>query len=199
MRRRRIVRRRRTRVPRMLKRMNVHHFKRTFTLTPINSATSPVFGGYAFTLSQLPNASEFQNLYDQYRINKILIRFVPNRSESNVQTGTTAGIAQFNTILDYNDATAPTTLNELYEYANWRMTRGISIHKRLFTPASVDFVSGVGGAASGSNPTWKQWLSTSADGIQHFGLKYGLGATAAAQDIIITPYVTVFFSCKFTK
>lgn len=184
------MRRRTYRSKRSLK---IHHFRRTFQGGAIFSAAAAnTLGAYSFTFNQLPNFAEFQSLYDCYRINKIVIKFVPNDNVS--QVGAAGYIANFNTVLDFNDATVPANLNQLLEYGNWRMTRGTKIHTRIFTPASLDTVSG-----TSTNPTYKQWLSTADAAIPHFGLKYCAEGTAAAGDLYWVPYVTMYFSCKAVK
>lgn len=193
-RRRRIIRR-----PRLSRRaLSVHHFKRTFTLGQISSSSAgPQFFGYSFRLDQLPNYTEFTNLFDQYRINKIVMKFVPNHNSSDV--GVTAmNIPNFHTLLDYNDATAPASLNSMYEYANWRMSRGTSLHTRVFRPATIDYVNATAGANAG-NPSWKQWLSTASPSIEHYGLKCGIEISQATYDITWTPYISVYLSCKSVK
>lgn len=197
---RRPVYRRRLRTSRRprLSSLKVHHFRRTFTLTQLGSSNAgAVLGGYNFTLSQLPNYTEFTNLFDSYRINKILVKFIPSHNSSDVGAGGQY-IPNFHTILDYNDSTAPASLNAMYEYQNWRMSRGVSAHKRIWTPASLDSVATTAGVAS-SNPTYKQWISTSSADIPHYGLKYGIEPSVALNDIVWSVYVTMYFSCKSVK
>ena len=192
MRRRRIIRR-----PR-LSSLKTYHFKRTFTLPFIQSQTTTVFGAYAFSFNDLPNSSEFSALFDQYRVNKLVIKFVPNHNSSEV--GSTKALMEFNSVLDFNDQTAPTALNQLYEYANWRMTRGNAIHTRVFTPAVLSLVSTTSPTNyQGDQSKWKQWLATSQLDVEHYGIKYAIGATQAAGDMYFTPYVTAYFSCKSVK
>lgn len=193
-RRRRIMRR-----PRLTKRaLLTHHFKRTFTLGTVSaSAAGPVFGATTFNLAQLPNSTEFTNLFDMYRINKVVIKFVPNHNSSDLATAN-QNIPNFHSILDYTDATAPASLSSMYEYANWKMSRGTSIHKRVFTPASLDFVNATAGANAG-NPTWKQWISTTAPTIEHYAIKYALEQAVINAAVEFVPYVTMYFSCKSVK
>lgn len=188
---------RRMRRPGLSKRaLSVHHFKRTFVGTPISSQTTTLYGGYVLTFDQLPNYTEFTNLFDLYRINKVLIKFIPNQSESSV--GAAKAIPEFFSCIDFTDGTAPTSINQILEYANMKITRGIYTHKRTYTPSTVDYVNATAGANAG-NPTWKQWLSTSSSSVSMYGLKYAAGPTAAAGDVFWTPYVTMYFSCKSTK
>lgn len=195
------LRRRTTRVSRMRLRgliSKVHHFKRTFTLTPLASSTATSYGAYNFQFQELPNYTEFQNLYDCYRINKIVMKFVPNHNSS--EFGSTKAMCEFNSVLDFNDVTVPTALTQLYEYQNWRMTRGNRIHTRMWTPSVLTVISTTSATNYiGDAPKYKQWLNTSQADIEHYGLKYAFGATNAAGDVYFTPYITVYFSCKSVK
>lgn len=193
---RRMMRRRTLRRPLMRRAMKVHHFRRTFKASNIASTTTGVLGGYSFSLDQLPNYTEFTNLFDQYRINKIVVKFIPNHNSSDVSVGTQV-ISNFNTVIDPTDATAPTSGAELYEYQNWRLTRGISAHTRVFTPASLDVVATA--TTASANPTWKQWLATSSPDVKHYGLKYYAEPSNANGDTYWFPYITMYFSCKSTK
>lgn len=194
---RRMMRRPRRTLPRRA--LKVHHFKRTFTLTPIASSTlANTFQGYSFNLTQLPNFSEFTTLYDAYRFNKILVRFVPNANSADVGTATQQ-IPNFHSVIDYNDATTPATLNSLYEYSTWKMSRGTRIHQRIWRPATLDSVDTGAGAVSSSNSQWRQWINTGNANVNHYGLKICAEQGAAVDGIDWVPYVTVYLSCKSVK
>lgn len=209
-RRRRVTRRRTTlrRRPRMLRRrpiyrrrssLRVHHFKRTFSLTPIQGAITDQLGAQTFRFDQLPNYTEFTELFDCYRINKIVVKFVPTANSSNVGEATTNPLTQFHTVLDFNDGNIPASLNSLYEYGNWKMTRGSSIHTRVFTPSILMPIQQVTAGTQFGAPKYKQWISTQEPDTYLYGLKYCAAAQVTAQDINWTPYVTLYFSCKSVK
>lgn len=195
-RRRKIYRRR----PRMMtkSKLGIHHFKRTVILTGINTAITTTFGVQNFSLNQLPDFTEFQNLYDQFRINKVVWKLVPNVNSA--ESGAAQKLPQVHSVCDYNDSTAPTTLDELVQYNNYRMTMGSRIHNRKLTPAFLDNVYVTGATQRAGNPNYKQWLSTSnSTDVPHHGIKYAIGATAAASAITYTPYLTFYISCKSVK
>lgn len=176
----------------------VHHFKRTVILTGINTAITTTFGVQSFSLNQLPDFTEFQNLYDQFRINKVVWKLVPNVNSA--ESGAAQKLPQVHSVCDYNDSTAPTTLDELIQYNNYRMTMGSRIHNRKLTPAFLDNVYVTTATQRAGNPNYKQWLSTSnSTDVPHHGIKYAIGATAAASAITYTPYLTFYLSCKAVK
>lgn len=177
---------------------NLHHFKRTVILSGISTATATTFGAKAFSLNELPDFSEFQNLYDQFRINKIVWKLVPNAN--NADAGATQRLPQIHSVLDYTDSTAPTSLDELVQYNNYRMTMGSRIHSRKLTPVFLDNVYVTSVTQRAGNPNFKKWLSTSnSTDVVHHGIKYAIGSTATAGAITYTPYVTFYISCKSVK
>lgn len=154
----------------------VNYFKRFVDRGTINAATgtSTTFGALDFSLDQVPGYTEFQNLYDTFKLNRVKIMFLPL---SNVSLTSDADAevfrnTEFNnrlfTTIDFNDATAPTTVNELREYGTAKMSPMTRIHKRYFKPRYQDTVSG--GSSQRSD-----WLSTdnSAD-VKYYGIKYAL-------------------------
>lgn len=193
---RRLRRRMRIRRPLSKRALNTYHFKRTFAGSPVSSSTSPVFGAYTLQFSNLPNNSDFTNLFDMYRINKIVVKWVPNHDASEI--GSTKGIPDFHSVLDFTDGNAPTSLNEMYEYQSWRMTRGTRIHTRSFIPSVlIDALEITPNQASA--PKFKQWISTAQTDVAFLGVKYAVGATTASADVSFTPYVTYYYSCKSVK
>lgn len=67
---------------------------------------------YNFSLSQLPNVFEYAALFDSYRIDKVVLRFVPSQTVSHALGDATCMMVIAN---DYDDSTLPSTINELME------------------------------------------------------------------------------------
>lgn len=192
---RRTIRRR----SRMMKKrvLNIHHFKRTLIGTPISTAVTTTFGSTFFRLNSLVDSSEFTNLFDQYRINKIVWKLVPNAN--NADAGATQRLPQVHSVIDHDDVTAPTTLDQLVQYSNYRMTMGSRVHTRVFTPSSIDDSFQSAGTSYPATISYKKWLSSTYDAITHLGIKYAIGSTATAGSITYTPYITYYLSCKDVK
>lgn len=180
---------------RLLSSMKLYHFKRTYqgpTITPLTGATT--FGAISFNMSS--QGTEIPPLFDCYRINKVVCKFVPNRDNANF--GGTSYIPNFYSVLDFTDSTIPTSLTELYDYGNLRITRGSIIHTRALVPATNDAIEGPAAIVSG-NPRYKQWITTSQMGIPHFGLKYAVDNVGGATDVTYKTFITLYFSCKSVK
>lgn len=189
---RRLRRRMRIRRPLTRRSINSHHFKRTFIGEILSSGTSASFAGYSVNLSQLPNYTEFTTLFDQYRINKVVVKFVPSFTQDTI--GSTEITPNLQSVIDYNDVTTPTATSELLQYQSYRRTRGNQTHTRVFTPSTLVDISD-----TASSPKWKQWLSTANATLPHFGLKVALDATVVAGSAYYLPYFTVYLSCRSVK
>lgn len=185
----------------------VHYFKRTVVLPPIQvmTAGNPITGSYAFKLSDLPNFEDFKNLYDQYKIKGVKISFIPI---SNVVVGIAGGATghpgtyysnRLFTAVDYNDGTAPASVNALREYQNSKWTPYNKIHSRYIKPAYASVPS------SGSSLQWpggsQPWVPTDNDNMYYFGIKYGIdyptgvGAPALG-DLLYQVEATYYMSFK---
>lgn len=171
---------------------NVHHFKfKAYTQNwlGIEMDGNNSYFSRDFSLEDMPSATELVALFDLYRINKIVFKATPRYTSNliynvapftsnviaeagNTDAGGTnllgtsnMGLPQLITVIDYDDVTTPTSLDELYEYSNVKKTLGSRSHTRVFVPRiKVD-------------PTVtdlsmsKRWISTSNSALNHFGLK----------------------------
>lgn len=177
---------------------NVHHYKRTF----LASDTLPIgpglyYKGFYFKLSSLPNYTEFTSLYDEYRVNKILVKAIPNFSGSNLGPQGTSSVLQqipnLHSVIDNDDSTDPTSLNELLQYGNHKMTRGNRIHSRLFTPAIQ--MASYEGSTQINVEKYKAWINCANPDVRFYGVKYALEGSNVTQGQF-NVYVTMYISCK---
>lgn len=200
--RRRGMRSRRLRLSRpsrgIVSRMKVNHFKRMFELEDIVSTTTGLGFAYPITFSQLPDVTDFTNLYDGYRINKIVLKFMPTINQ-NFIGNTGYELTQFHSVIDPNEASVPSTADELYQYRTHRMTRSSQTHTRVYTPAILLESQNSSNQAEPAGIKWKQWLSTNYIDINHYGAKIWADPTANAGDVVWKVYATMYFSCRFIK
>jgi len=168
--RRRTFKRRFTRRVRYNKRgTKIHQYKRftgalgTLTASSIN----PVFYGFNFSLNDLPNYTEFTALYDMYKINAIKFVVLPSVTENISLTGVNNPIASARmfSVIDYNDGTAPTTIDQLREYQTCKMTPILKKHKRyIYKPKIFDT----------NSFSISPWLGTSSPSTNYYGLKLAI-------------------------
>jgi len=125
---------------------------------------------YAFTLAQLPSFNEFTNLFDQYRVKKLTMHFIPRNSTDSLDTPTTnagTGIMRLLTAVDYDDQVIPTTESQLLQYGSAQIAL-------LQSPKSVSWVPRVKSTPSGAAGIVMppaQWLDCGNPNVLHYGLK----------------------------
>lgn len=163
---------RRKRMARRPRNQLVHRFVRSQFYSGAISGSTVVdtFGAYYFRLADLPNSSDFTNLFDQYRIDKVTIRFMPRANSS--EAGTNQGMVKLFITLDRDDITTPTSISEMLQNDTCKVSPSTRIVSRTLKPkfAQEVFQSAVStgyGARSG-------WLDCSNNLVQHYGVKWGL-------------------------
>lgn len=174
-----------------------YRFKRTVQWTganvPTSSATVDTFGAFLFQLSQVPNYTEFQNLFDQFKITGVSIRFIPR------QTVTTTNSQSFGTFmydLDYTDAVVPTSVDELYQRQSTKfmMMPNTRMWKIFIRPKTS--VSSTSGNQVLSTNGWVDLDATTVSS-PYYGLKWAWhGATVAT---FMDVYVTYYFKFRCPK
>lgn len=150
--------------------------------TILSSNTAPVFGAYAFKLSDFPSYTEFTALYDQFRIVKVDVQFLHLASAIN-NTNSASSIVlrcpRFYSVLDFDDSTAPTAIDDLRQYNNCITVNSDTSYMRSFAPASLEleYVSTI---LSGYSPVFGKWHDCTYSSLPHYGLKYALDTTPIA-------------------
>lgn len=167
-----------------------YFFKRfTGALSTIALAagTGTSFGAITFKLDDIPGYTEYTAMFDKYRINAVKIMFLPVSDNTLVATSQdtqafriTEYANRFFTALDFNDATAPTTTNELRQYKYCKVTPYVRLHERYIKPRVLMTAT----ESSGTfvyNTVARPWLSCADPEVQHYALKYAFdGRTNAS-------------------
>ena len=128
------------------------------------------YGGYNFSLNDLPNVTEFTSLFDMYKINAIKISFIPQMTENISATSANNPYAntRFFSAIDYNDSSTPTTIDELRQYSTCKYTPILKTHTRMiYKPKILD----------SSSYSVSPWMSTASPSANYFGLKVGVEPT----------------------
>ena len=150
----------------------VYNFKRSWNAgTQATVALTPFLYSTNFSLNDVPGYTEFAAMFDNYKINRIRFRAFPYQTESN-STGTVnnAGNVPLIYVVDTSDATTPTTVEELCEYQDHKITNLYSGIDCYFKPKFADATSAVRGG----------WVATSNPSLNWFGLKIAAPPTTNA-------------------
>jgi len=116
--------------------------------------------------------SDFQNMYDQYRIKKIVVRFYLSWNDTNNSTGAKEVNPVFTIAQDNVDNVAPSTETELRQYNTQKdfQLSGNRYTTKVY-PKIVNEVLGSTGTAAAVGSAASQWIQTANPSIPHYGLK----------------------------
>lgn len=150
------------------------------TIVESGLSTGTVYN-FAFLPSLLPNFSEFQALYDQYKVKALKVSFIPmsNISSFTAVTGATGPAGAYSvrsyTSLDFNYDTSPvTTVSGMREYQNMKWKPYSRIHSRYFYPR-INSSNTINGYTLKQQP----WLNTADPNRSHYGLNFAVDVTNA--------------------
>lgn len=173
------MRRKISRIPRSIKASPRYFFKRTAVGIGIDPTTTSMqlfnpLLTYNFTLNNVPTASEFKNLFSLYKIHAIKVKFYGN-VDTNVtgELGPTINAVQYSWYDPTRSNVNPTTITELQQYQNLRITR-LQRRKAVqyyFKPRIVDEVQSTPGVSTSAMYHGRKagWLDTSKADVRHYG------------------------------
>jgi len=156
--------------------------------------------GYEFKLNDLPNYQEFTNLFDMYRINFVVMRFVPTATQVLVNSDANSEEAPLiYTAIDYNNADAPGSADVIKQYGNCRVNAlnvpfTLKFRPRTATPVFRDGVS----SAYLQNPA-RLWIDCSYADVPHYGVKVYVTSGNTRQVYRVRIELTYYLSFKNTK
>lgn len=93
----------------------------------ISSAGSTAIRAYGvseFKLNSLPNHTEFTNLFDQYRIIKVVVQCLPRVTQV-FQNASAAPVNVFTCAVDQTDVTTPISESDVLQYDNHKTLQAL--------------------------------------------------------------------------
>lgn len=162
-------------------------FKRSFrTVVDLRNWATMQHNSYVFTLSNLPQGTEFTSLYDQYKIYKIKCEFYSDRDLGLYPAATNSWGLMFYGAVDHDDGTALSSADDYLQYQNlkMRMVKGGKFATFTFAPHVAQ--AAYQGAFTGYANTGAPWIDCSSNQVQHYGLKWGLEPAVAGDNGTIT-------------
>jgi hypothetical protein len=147
------------------------------TIVTSNGAV-PQFFAKAWTTGDILQFSSFAAVFDQYKIDKIEAWLVPNGAAL-AQTYSQA--TKVYTVIDYDDATVPSSIAALQEYQNVTITGAQEGHFKVFKPHMA--TAAFGGAFTQFMNVPATWVDCASTGASHYGIKGGVDLTANTGDL----------------
>jgi hypothetical protein len=204
--RRRRYRKKRTLVPRNLRNTGFLSTKQkteSYVIVPSGTLTGGGHGvGFSFALADLPQATTFQKLFDQYRITGVASKMLPMTS---FNTGGTNPSIRLLHYTDLDDANAPSLYSDVIQRSNLKdkmlvagSARSVNSFIRprwLNATYATSIVPGTGtGYSLGKRSTW---IDTVDDTVPHFGYKYFFNTTNNATPGGLAVPVNVLFTLTY--
>lgn len=166
----------------------VHTFIRRVHKSPFPQSTGGIVStAYAFSLADLSGYTEFTNLFDQYRITKIAMAFIP---QSNAIPLSSSPGGLLTTAIDYDDNTALGNEGAILQYESAVSTPVYSSNRRTFRPR-IAVAAYSGAFTSYANMDAKTWLDAASASVLYYGLKAIISqanpsSTVAQFDVVCT-------------
>jgi len=143
--------------------------------TPPYIVAAPSVNSYfsmAFSLQDLSQAATLTALFDQYRIDKVVVKFVPQAQALNVMNVASPNnsVPALYAVLDFDDATALTSLAAATQYDNVQIVpygEGLDI---TVWPSNTPALY-ASGAFSGYEVQKAQWVDCANTAVGHYGIK----------------------------
>lgn len=145
-------------------------------LNIVGSDVLPAQDGTAqFTMAQMAGASELVSLFDNYRMLKVLYRWVITRNPDQVTTAANKGVYprlvwrhDFNdgAVITRNQMMQSANIKEVYFGDSYQKTRWYSLNPALLVNAYESATQ------TAYLPKWRQWMDTNDSAALHYGIKY---------------------------
>lgn len=190
---------------RMVKKTAVHTYRRMFNWGTIPISTDQ-HTAITFRLNMMPNYSEFQSMYDQYKVKKIIFRlerpFTSNALDGGT-SGNTSTTAKFiRCVHDYDSGNALTTEAEYLQYGNIKSYPSVGVKpiKIVLYPKIQNAVFRNDSFNTYANTTVNpQWIDVANPDVNHYGIRLFTPQLALGNDQSYRLFATVILQCKNTR
>lgn len=166
-----------------------HTFKRCFNAAEITETTGAF--NFVYSIGQLPNLTEFSNLFDQYQITGVKLTFIPNYTSSGITTADTNQVPQMYVAHD-KDGGGPVTETDFLQRGikprsitrPWSTFVRPTTLKATFGPIANNYTTG----------HRRQWLDMSITDTPHYGSYFLMRSKPSNMKIDV--FATMYIRCK---
>lgn len=154
-------------------------------------------GAAVFAMSHVNGSGELVSLFDNFRILKVLYRWVVTRNPDQATTAANKGLyPRIVWTHDFNDSTS-ITRTQIYQRANLREAyMGDNMQKTKWYTLNPSILSTMyeSVAANAYQPVWRKWLDTNDNATPHYGLKYNIDQLYAGVNVRLE--AKILMECK---
>lgn len=162
---------------------NVCLFKENFSAGAlVQSATAVASVSLQFTLNLLGNLNSYIALFDQYRVQAVIVTATPTVF-TNSGSPYTNYMPRLYSVLDYDDAALLTTINSAQQYDSCIVSPPCTSITRSIKPR-IALAAYNGSVFTGYANVADQWIDLASPTIPHFGVKLVIEAGVASQPVL---------------
>lgn len=178
--------------PRYVKHRNVIHnrsFRIQDTQVPakiynLNTGTpTGLWNHISWSLNMFPHSKCFTDMYNQYRISKIKVQFIPvnTRAQMTQQgVGADSNVPTFSYFINRTTTEYPQNLGQVLSVPGAKQTNAGKYATAYFSPVTFDSVYRAGATATNAlNPEYGQWIRTTEADVRHHGLSWVMSAAGS--------------------
>jgi hypothetical protein len=184
-------------VPRLMVKPTSHTIcqETATTLSLFQFASVDKFLGIQFVLSDLTDYTNWISVFDQYRFDEVQVTIRPLSTSVGLQIPTSIKPPLIYTVIDYDDATTPTTLTELRQYSNCAISlyETVVVHLRPHMAMAA-----YGGSVFTSFANAQgQWIDAASASVPHYGVKMGIDGGDSGQTNLQVVQITMRYKISF--
>lgn len=150
--------------------MGINFIKRKCLKTDI-AINNPQQITLNFSLNDLPNSSDFTNLFDFYRICGVKLQFIFQSNNQDTGSNTVLSIPVMHYIADYDDSIGFSNENQALEKEGIKTKRIDKPFTYYLVPRISNEIYNNGITTAYALNNKKQWIDCNSSGVAHFGLK----------------------------
>lgn len=173
----------------------------TLQITFAPGATDFRLAGVSLYSDSLPDLTDFTNLFDQWRLKKVLVRFDIAAGYNN-SASTPVIMPNIWYVSDYDDP-QDLSLNNMLQYPQVQVH---NFYKNGYEPLQVSLspkplrdVAGAGISTGYGPMPVAPWLRTSDMTLPHYGMKFALDWMGKVQSAQIQIVVSIWYHLEFTN
>jgi hypothetical protein len=135
-----------------------------------------------FTLNALDQVASFQALFNEWRIDALRVKIVPQNNAIGLVTNTTTSLVELYNVIDYNDSTALASVAAAREYENCMVLAPGESGERVFQPRAATAM--YQGAFTAYGNVGGAWVDIAYPGTIHYGMKIIIPAATVGQTLL---------------
>lgn len=188
-----------TRRSRINRAITFHQYRRTFHIEDINDATNGSHKTYAFKFNQLPNYADFLNMYDAYKIKKIILRIEPTGTVNDMVNMSTMSNKYIRVVHDYDDSLPLVNESDYFEYQNMKSYSAIGkAFKIVLYPRLISLTYRTE-STLGQSQSKSRLIDMQQQDVPHLGLKIFFPGIGRNGLLAWRVFGTMMFVCKDTR